>query len=131
MKEGPCRGCSSPSYLPPHATVGLRGNRRAGRTRGGPWQAGNVLARHLTGGPVAQQACFPEVQYMVRCKGKFLLHSSKTPGFSGAPSIGKDANWLLQCCRSEEGYFPRICSGCWQHLSKAQKHLTKTTTTTT
>lgn len=34
-KEGPCRGCSSPSYLPLPGAVGLRGHRRVQRNTAG------------------------------------------------------------------------------------------------
>lgn len=34
-EEGPCRGCSSPSYLPLPATVGVRGNLGVGRNMWG------------------------------------------------------------------------------------------------
>lgn len=48
-EEGPCRGCSSPSYLPLPGTVGLRGNLRWEGIYGGSWQAGNRKASRTAG----------------------------------------------------------------------------------
>lgn len=92
-EQGPCRGCSSPSYLPLpgsgvcEETYGWEG------TRGRPWQAGNALARDLTGGPVAQQVCFAEVQLMAfpwfGIKGSFCRSQVKHNCFQ-EPRKGKD-----------------------------------------
>lgn len=126
QEEGPCRGCSSPGYLPLPGTAGLRGNLRVRRNMWGTLAGWECVSKRFNRRASCPAGLFSKSSVhgspWFSVKGSFWCSQVKHICFQEPPAWERMLSWPLQCHRLEEGFFPRMCSGCWQHLSKAQKH---------